>query len=118
MKTLIGTLSVTVAIICSSYIVKVTANEPAPDQTLYSEGITVTPVGSQSRQLRQSLALPEHGHTMDKVREMLGNASQTETIGDPAITRWYYPDQKLTVYFEGNRVLRAVVHNTVTKNLR
>ncbi|WP_257294313.1 hypothetical protein [Endozoicomonas sp. YOMI1] len=112
MKTLIGTLSVTVAIIFSSYIVKVTANELAPDQTLYSEGITVTPVGSQSQALRQSLALPKYGQTMDEVREMLGNARQTETIGEPAITRWYYPDQKLTVYFEGKRVLRAVVDIT------
>ncbi|MBO9493944.1 hypothetical protein J7438_07570 [Thalassotalea sp. G20_0] len=112
MKTLVGTLSVTIAIICSSSIVQVTANELAPDQTPYSEGITVTPVGSQSQELRQSLALPKYGQTMDTVREMLGNPSQTETIGEPAITRWYYPDRKLTVYFEGKRVLRSVVDIT------
>ncbi|USE38950.1 outer membrane protein assembly factor BamE [Endozoicomonas sp. SCSIO W0465] len=109
-RTLLTLLSVTLLNFCLPFTTEVLANSPASEAPGANSIITV-PVGSQSQQLRQTLALPEHGQTMDEVREMLGSASQTETIGEPAITRWYYPDQKLTVYFEGNRVLRSVVHN-------
>ncbi|WP_083232500.1 hypothetical protein [Endozoicomonas atrinae] len=109
-RALLTLLSVTFLNFCILFTAEVSASSLTPESP-HSDGTIIVPVGSQSQQLRQSLALPEHGQTMDEVRQILGNASQTETIGEPAITRWYYPDQKLTVYFEGNRVLRSVVHN-------
>ncbi|AMO57040.1 hypothetical protein [Endozoicomonas montiporae] len=66
-------------------------------------------VGSQSEELRRSLLLPQHGQSMTSVEDLLGPPEQSETVGNPAITTWRYRD--MTVYFEENVVLRAVVHH-------
>lgn len=51
---------------------------------------------------------PERGLTMDQVRESLGEPeSRKGPVGEPPITTWLYED--LAVYFEGDRVIRAVV---------
>ncbi len=109
-RTLLNFLSATLIALSMPLAAEISANSHRPE-TLHSNGIIKVPVGSQSQQMRQSLSLPEHGQSMDEVRKMLGNASQTETIGEPPITRWYYPEQQLTVYFEGKRVLRSVIQN-------
>lgn len=85
----------------------VMSQESLPSQS--AELITV-PVGSQSSRLRSQLQLPEHQHTMEQVIQMLGEPKQIYTIGQPVITRWSYGN--MTVYFERDRVLRTVVHNT------
>ncbi len=105
-------LSVALITISLPFTAKVSANNYSSQEIQHFDGTIVIPVGSQSNQLRHSQALPEYGQTMDDVKKLLGTASQTDTIGEPAITRWYYPDQRLTVYFEGERVLRSVIHNT------
>ena len=106
-RTLLTFLSVILPTFCLPFA---QANSNTPE-TLHSDRTVIIPVGSQSKQLRQSLSLPEHGQTMDEVRKMLGNANKTETIGTPPITRWHYPEKKITIYFENNKVLRSVLSN-------
>ena len=50
---------------------------------------------------------PEHGESMDQVREKFGDPQQImPAVGDPPITRWVYPEY--TVYFEYNLVIYSV----------
>ena len=54
-------------------------------------------------------AAPQHGQTMDTVRNQFGEPSNARAaVGDPPITRWVY--NGFTVYFEHDRVIHAVVH--------
>ena len=79
----------------------------APTIAFSADSISV-PVGSQSEELRRTILLPEYGQSMQSVEERLGAPELSDTIGQPAITKWRYKD--MTVYFEGKTVLRTVVH--------
>ena len=59
----------------------------------------VVPVGDQSQDLRKSMALPEPGNAMDSVRTLLGNPTKTDAVGNPVITRWYYPNKGINSIF-------------------
>ncbi|MFK0570909.1 hypothetical protein [Endozoicomonas sp.] len=111
LKTLLNFLSVTLITVMLPFTAKVAANDSSRE-IQRADGTIMIPVGSQSHQLRQSLSLPEHGQTMEMVKEMLGVPQKTDVIGEPVITRWHYPEHNLTIYFESNRVLRSVVNNT------
>ncbi|MCC5856843.1 MAG: hypothetical protein JJT90_01690 [Ectothiorhodospiraceae bacterium] len=51
---------------------------------------------------------PRHGQTMDQVRSRFGEPERrVEPVGEPPIARWEYAG--FTVYFEHDRVLRAVM---------
>jgi hypothetical protein len=51
---------------------------------------------------------PKAGQTMAAVESTYGEPTQKHaTVGEPPITRWDYPG--FSVYFEGNRVIHAVV---------
>jgi len=53
--------------------------------------------------------VPQRGLSMDRVKERYGAPERrVGPVGDPPITRWVYADY--TVYFEGNRVIHAVVN--------
>ena len=80
----------------------------APVETTEQDSIAIL-VGSQSEDLRRTLLLPKHGQSKASVEDLLGSPEQSETVGKPAITTWRYKD--MTVYFEDNVVLRAVVHH-------
>lgn len=55
------------------------------------------------------LDFPRRGMTMDKVQNELGQpVSKTDSVGQPPITRWTYPDRD--VYFEYSTVLHVVAH--------
>lgn len=84
---------------------QVSANDTAPAEH------NVVPVGSQSMSIRQSRTLPTLGQTMDAVKQLLGDPKRTESIGKPVITRWFYPQQNLTIYFEDQRVLHSVIES-------
>lgn len=111
-RTLLNFISVAVMTLILPFTAKVAADDHSSNEIQQSDGTVMIPVGNQSHQLRQSLLLPEYGQTMTSVKEMLGTPQETDTIGTPVITRWHYPELNLTVYFEGNRVLRSVIHNT------
>ncbi|WP_440995416.1 hypothetical protein [Arhodomonas sp. SL1] len=50
---------------------------------------------------------PPNGATMEAVRARLGSPQRRlDPVGEPAITRWQYPE--VTVYFEGERVIHTV----------
>lgn len=52
---------------------------------------------------------PARGDSMAQVETRFGVPQQTHpAVGQPPITRWVYPP--FTVYFEGDRVIRAVAH--------
>ncbi len=52
-------------------------------------------------------ARPRHGQSMDQVRHRFGDPDEeVPAVGEPPISRWEYSD--FTVYFEHDRVLRAV----------
>ena len=80
----------------------------APVDSAQQDSIAIL-VGSQSEDLRRTLLLPKQGQSKTSVEDLLGPPEQSKTIGKPAITTWRYKD--MTVYFEGNTVLRAVVHH-------
>ncbi len=50
---------------------------------------------------------PRHGQTMEQVERRFGAPeNRVAAVGEPPISRWVYRDY--TVYFEHDRVLRAV----------
>jgi len=50
---------------------------------------------------------PRRGMSMDKVQNELGQpVSKSDSVGQPPITRWIYPDR--VVYFEYSTVLHVV----------
>lgn len=62
--------------------------------------------------VRQSAGLerPARGDSMAQVEARFGTPEQiVPAVGEPPITRWVYP--VFTVYFEGDRVLHAVVRH-------
>lgn len=53
------------------------------------------------------------GMTMDKVKQQFGVAkTELSPVGEPPITRWQYAN--CTVYFEYDRVIITVYHETVS----
>ena len=72
---------------------------PTLAETLLIDTVEQAPAG---------LERPHRGMTMDQVRQGFGEPGRVlEAVGDPPITRWVYP--RFTVYFEHDRVLRAVI---------
>ncbi|WP_095210581.1 phosphodiesterase [Endozoicomonas ascidiicola] len=82
------------------------------ETTTVTSGEILVPVGSQSSGLQAS-TLPTHGQTMTDVLQTFGKPDTNDTIGTPPISRWSYTAKNMTVYFEGKRVLRTVVHHSV-----
>ena len=87
------------------------ANIAASSQPL-SEGETLIPVGSQVAQPRGAATPPIHGQTMTDVLQNLGTPEKSDTVGKPAISRWFYPERNMTVYFEDKKVLHTVVRQS------
>ncbi len=57
-----------------------------------------------------ALPRPTRGMAMANVEQRFGPpAYKSPWVGDPPITRWAY--DQFTVYFENDRVIRAVVHH-------
>ena len=64
------------------------------------------PVGSQAD--RSQISLPANGMSAASVRNRWGAPQDIKgPVGDPPISQWHYQD--FVVYFEGNRVIHAVV---------
>lgn len=64
------------------------------------------PVGSQAD--RSQISLPSTGMSEDSVRNRWGTPQEIKgPVGQPPISQWHY--QNFVVYFEGNRVIHAVV---------
>lgn len=64
------------------------------------------PVGSQAD--RSQISLPANGMSEDSVRNRWGAPQNIKgPVGEPPISQWHYQD--FVVYFEGNRVIHAVV---------
>ena len=64
------------------------------------------PVGSQAD--RSQISLPANGMSEDSVRNRWGTPQDIKgPVGEPPISQWHYQD--FVVYFEGNRVIHAVV---------
>ncbi|WP_426417839.1 hypothetical protein [Aestuariirhabdus sp. LZHN29] len=74
--------------------------------TVNAEEIRVM-VGQQNPEQAQ-LDRPQFGATMVQVEERYGAPMNQKTIGTPPITTWSY--ERFSVYFEGDRVLRSVLH--------
>lgn len=79
--------------------------------------LIIVPLAQADRLLIESLQesegsadqRPLHGQTMEQVRGRFGEPQQQIVpVGEPPITRWEY--HGFTVYFEHDRVLRAVTH--------
>ncbi|MCL6414773.1 outer membrane protein assembly factor BamE [Aestuariirhabdus sp. Z084] len=64
-------------------------------------------VGQQSSG-DSAMKRPQPGSSMEQVEEKFGSPEDENTVGEPPITTWRY--DSFTVYFEGERVLRAVLH--------
>ena len=102
LQTLIFTLFITA--IFSNVDVVAQPKSPQPQEIAMDKGEKVkTP----------TLAMTMRGKTMDKVKQQFG-AAKTELppVGEPPITRWQY--ENCTVYFEHDRVITSVFHETVS----
>jgi hypothetical protein len=66
------------------------------------------PLGQQSTH-GSTQNLPQYGTKMSQVQRTYGSPRSENSVGAPLITSWVY--DKFTVYFEGNTVLRAVLHH-------
>lgn len=65
------------------------------------------PVGSQAE--RSRVDLPRTGMTEDSVRNAWGTPREIRgPVGEPPISQWHYDG--FVVYFEGDRVLHAVLN--------
>lgn len=97
LQTLIFTLLITA--IFSSADVVAQPKSPQPQEKAMDKG--------------EKVKTPTRGITMDKVKQQIG-AAKTElpSVGEPPITRWEYADY--TVYFEHDRVITSVFHETVS----
>lgn len=72
----------------------------------YADRVEV-PVGQQSGD-REVGSVPNNGMTQQAVRERFGQPQNRKApVGDPPISSWEYDEY--VVYFEHDRVLRAVV---------
>ncbi len=75
------------------------------NQALKADEVKV-PVGAQAKSQVQT---PKRGISKSKVRQQFGEPSSVSgPVGQPPITTWRY--NKMTVYFEYNHVIHAVVH--------
>lgn len=64
------------------------------------------PVGAQEQ---SNVEKPKRGISKNQVRKKFGEPSSTSgPVGQPPITTWRYGN--MTVYFEYNHVVHAVVH--------
>ena len=60
-----------------------------------------------SKQGDKSIEKPKAGVSMEKVRQRYGEPkSVVNAVGEPPITRWYYPE--FTAYSEFDKVIHAV----------
>jgi hypothetical protein len=76
------------------------AATPALAETLAIDGqVTIKPAGVET---------PQRGSSMTAVEARFGTpANKTGPVGNPAITKWFYPN--FVVVFENDKVLHAVV---------
>jgi hypothetical protein len=64
--------------------------------------------GIETPTLNADFELPKRGLSKAQVEQRFGApARQVGAVGEPPISRWIY--SKFTVYFEGDRVIHAVV---------
>jgi hypothetical protein len=76
---------------------------PASTQELF------IPLGQQGN--RDAISLPQTGMKAERVRVRWGSPESTRgPVGQPPISQWHYP--AFVVYFESERVIRAVVKRT------
>ena len=95
MKSLTALLLITAA--------SLTLNQPVMADVLLLDAIAEEPVNSS-----EGLSRPSRGMSMEQVTRQFGEPeSKTPWVGDPPITRWYYPG--FTVYFEYKHVITSVV---------
>lgn len=73
--------------------------------TILADEVKV-PVGAQEQ---SNVEKPKRGISKNQVRKKFGEPSSTSgPVGQPPITTWRYGN--MTVYFEYNHVVHAVVH--------
>jgi len=66
----------------------------------------VIPLGQQGD--RDAMLLPQTGMKAEQVRERWGSPETSRgPVGQPPISQWHYP--AFVVYFESERVIRAVI---------
>lgn len=74
--------------------------------SLAAEDVRI-PVGQQGA--GRQIATPSHGMTQAAVIARFGQPLETHApVGNPPIIIWHYAE--FTVYFEGNKVIHAVVN--------
>lgn len=66
----------------------------------------VIPVGQQKSPVNE--ALPLRGQSQAYVLLVHGQPDRQLSVGEPPITRWFYPE--FSVYFEGEHVIHSVTH--------
>lgn len=92
-RTLLGALTVGSALVL------------LPAASALAEEVRV-PVGSQAD--RKQADLPKHGASQASVRAAWGTPMEVQgPVGQPPISQWHY--QNFVVYFEGDRVIHAVL---------
>ena len=75
------------------------------NQAIHADEVRV-PVGAQKQ---SNVEIPKRGISKSQVRKKFGEPSTVNgPIGSPPITTWRYGS--MTVYFEYNHVVHAVVH--------
>ncbi len=75
---------------------------------LYAQTATADTLLVESVQSAIDVNRPERGMTMQQVLQNWGEPQRrVGPVGDPPISHWIYDD--FVVYFEGNRVVHAVV---------
>ncbi|PFG09093.1 hypothetical protein [Marinobacter sp. LV10MA510-1] len=69
----------------------------------------IIPLGQQGD--RDVMSLPQTGMKAERVRERWGSPGSTGgPVGQPPISQWHYP--AFVVYFESERIIRAVMKRT------
>lgn len=94
----------TIKAVCAT--TALTALAMGPLTTVVAEEVRV-PVMSQAERSTQA-NLPRTGMSQSSVRNSWGSPLQTTgPVGDPPISQWHY--EGFVVYFEGDRVIHAVL---------
>ena len=87
------------------FIVILAMSSSAHADVLLLDKIAAEPVNAEGS---EGLPRPTRGMSMKRVLAKFGGPwSETPQVGDPPITRWYYPG--FTVYFEYQYVITSVV---------
>ncbi|WP_196138022.1 hypothetical protein [Aliikangiella sp. G2MR2-5] len=64
-----------------------------------------------TQQSQKSVSKPGHGQSMEQVEAQFGEPLEKfAPVGEPPIIRWRYSE--FTVYFEHDKVIHAVVHQS------